>query len=132
MPFPQRLARLNRHLANPVARTFAGRVPPLAIVGHTGRRSGRAYRVPVMAFAADGGYLIALTYGPDADWVRNVLARGACTLERGGRTVALADARLVGPAEALPRLPAPLRPVLRLLQVSAFLRLAPEPAPPGP
>ncbi|CAA9571162.1 MAG: hypothetical protein AVDCRST_MAG49-3631 [uncultured Thermomicrobiales bacterium] len=135
MPLPKRarlLARLNRRLANPVARLFAGRVPPLAIVGHTGRRSGIAYRVPVVAFAHGDGYLIALTYGPEADWDRNVLARGACTLERSGRTVSLGAPRLVGPDEALPVLSAPVRAVLRALKVGAFLQLTPDPGLPPP
>ncbi len=132
MPLPTRLAGLNRRLANPIARRFAGRVPPLAIVGHTGRRTGTAYRVPVMAFAHGDGYVIALTYGPEADWVRNVLARGACTLERGGRTISLGAPRLIGPDDALPILPAAVRTVLRILRVGSFLQLSPGPGVPAP
>src|SRR6266508_1110713 len=86
MPLPQGLGRFNRLVTNPVTRTFAGRVPGFAIVVHRGRTSGRRYRTPVNAFARpDGGYTLALTYGPDAQWVRNVLAQGGCTLEATGR-----------------------------------------------
>ena len=50
---PRAFARFNRRVANPVVRLVAGRLPPLAVVTHTGRRSGRSYRTPVMAFAKD-------------------------------------------------------------------------------
>jgi deazaflavin-dependent oxidoreductase (nitroreductase family) len=113
------LARFNRRLFNPVTRTFAGRLPPLAVVVHRGRRSGRGYRTPVVAFRLDDGYLVALFYGADRDWVRNVLAAGSCTLERGGRRVALTAPRLLGRDDAAALLPTPLR----LLPVARFMRL---------
>jgi deazaflavin-dependent oxidoreductase (nitroreductase family) len=76
-----RLARFNRRLFNPVVRTFAGRrLSPVAIMVHRGRRSGRRYRTPVLAFRLDDGYVIALFYGADRNWVRNVVAAGSCTL----------------------------------------------------
>ena len=125
MPLPQRLARFNRHVTNPVARTVAGRLPPFAIVRHQGRRSGTAYRTPIMAFRdrATGGYVVALTYGPEAEWVKNVLAAGACELERGGRVARLTAPRLIAATEAAPSLPAPVRWILRRLRVTAFLAL---------
>jgi deazaflavin-dependent oxidoreductase (nitroreductase family) len=114
------LARFNRRLFNPVIRTFAGWLPPLAVVVHRGRRSGRRYRTPVVPFPLDDGYLVALFYGADRDWVRNVLAAGCCTLERGGRRVELTAPRVLDRAEATALLPAPLR----LLRVARFMRLA--------
>ncbi len=66
-------------------RTFAGLVPGFAIVVHRGRRTDREYRTLVIAFLSPGGFVIALTYGPDRDWVRNVLAAGGCTIEWQGR-----------------------------------------------
>jgi deazaflavin-dependent oxidoreductase (nitroreductase family) len=125
MPLPRRLARFNRYVTNPIARTIAGRVPPFAIVRHKGRRSGTAYRTPIMAFRdhATGGYVVALTYGPDAEWVKNVLAAGGCEFEYRGRVVPLTAPRLIGPAEAAPTIPAPVRWILRRLRVTAFLAL---------
>jgi deazaflavin-dependent oxidoreductase (nitroreductase family) len=118
-----RLARFNRLLPNRVIRTFAGRLPPLAVVVHRGRRSGRSYRTPVAAFRLDDGYLVALWYGAERDWVRNVLAAGSCTLERGGRQAALTAPRLLGRDDALALAPPRLRAVLRPLGVARFLRL---------
>jgi deazaflavin-dependent oxidoreductase (nitroreductase family) len=118
-----RLARFNRALPNRVIRRFAGRIPPLAVVEHCGRRSGRAYRTPVVAFGLPDGNLVALFYGADRDWVRNVLAAGSCTLERGGRRVERTAPRLLGRDDALALAPAPLRAVLRPLRVARFMRL---------
>jgi deazaflavin-dependent oxidoreductase (nitroreductase family) len=123
MPLPQGLGRFNRWVTNPVTRTFAGRVPGFAIVVHRGRTSGRRYRTPVNAFARpDGGYTLALTYGPDAQWVRNVLAQGGCTLEATGRRVELANPRVVHDPSRRP-VPPPVRAVLALLRVEYFLEL---------
>jgi deazaflavin-dependent oxidoreductase (nitroreductase family) len=91
-PLSDRLARFNRRLFNPLVRTFAGRRgSPVAVVVHRGRR----YRTPVLAFRADDGYVVALFYGADRDWVRNVLAAGSCTLQRGGRQVELTATRML-------------------------------------
>src|SRR4051794_22779527 len=95
MPLPRALARFNRKVTNPIARTIAGRLPGAAIIAHRGRRSGRAYRTPVSAFRRPGGYAVALTYGPGAEWVQNVLAAGNATLETGGRQVRVTNPRVI-------------------------------------
>lgn len=123
MPLPDRLARFNRRVTTPLVGGLAGRLPPLALVAHRGRTSGRPFRTPVMAFPDGDGFVIALTYGPDRDWVKNTRAAGGCTLIRGGHEIPLVDPEIVGEAEGLPVLPAPLRPIVRRLGVTAFLRL---------
>jgi deazaflavin-dependent oxidoreductase (nitroreductase family) len=125
MRFSDGLAQFNRLAFNRVVRTFAGRRgSPVAVVEHRGRRSGRRYRTPVLAFRVDGGYLVALFYGDDRDWVRNVLAAGACTLERGGRRVELTAPRLLDAGDGMTLVPLPMRPALRLLRVRRVLRLS--------
>ena len=122
MPLPRWLAGFNRHATNILTRRVAGWLPGFAIVDHRGRRSGAAYRTPVNAFARRDGYVVALTYGPDADWVKNVLAAGGCELEVGGRRVRLAQPRIVhDPSQRL--VPLPVRPILRLIGVEEFLEL---------
>ena len=128
MPFPRTLARINRRITNRVARLVAGRVPPLAIVEHRGRHSGAAYRTPVMVFRSSGGdgFVVALTYGPQADWVRNVLADSGCSLEHGGRRIALTEPRLLHGDEGLASLPGPVRLALRFIRVTDVLSLRGE------
>ena len=122
MPFPEAVARFNRRVTNPIIGRFAGIVGPLAIVEHRGRRSGTRYRTPVMAFPEGGEVIVALTYGPEVDWVKNVIAAGGCTIAYRRRRIRLADPRLEhgAPPEAIPRV---VGWFLRLLRVRAFLRL---------
>jgi deazaflavin-dependent oxidoreductase (nitroreductase family) len=91
MRYPERMARVNRVFTNPVMRPLARVVPPWAIVHHVGRKSGTAYRSPVVAFPIQGGFLIPLAYGPNRDWVKNVVATGSFELERRGRFVTVTD-----------------------------------------
>jgi deazaflavin-dependent oxidoreductase (nitroreductase family) len=123
MPLPSWLARFNRGVTNRVTRPVAGRLPGFAIVRHRGRRTGRLYRTPVNLFRRGDSVVIALTYGPDRDWVRNVLAAGECTVETRGRVLQLKDPRLVtDPHRGL--VPAPVRPVLRAIGVTEFMVLS--------
>jgi deazaflavin-dependent oxidoreductase (nitroreductase family) len=123
MPFSMKIARANRWVVNPVARRFAGRLPPFAIVAHTGRVSGAPYRTPIMAFRTGGGFLIALTYGPETEWVRNIFASGGCALIYGGEEIALAEPALGTIAAYWHAFPGPVRFVLRVMRVTDCLTL---------
>jgi deazaflavin-dependent oxidoreductase (nitroreductase family) len=125
MALPRSVARFNSHVTNPVTRRFAGRLPGFGIVTHVGRTSGCTYRTPVNVFCDGDRYVIALTYGAESDWVRNVTAAGGCELHTRGRTVRLTDPRIVvDPSRRL--VPSPLRPVLRLIRASDFMLLTSE------
>jgi deazaflavin-dependent oxidoreductase (nitroreductase family) len=97
--------------------------PGFAILSHIGRNTGRAYRTPVNAFATDEGYIIALTYGSESDWVRNVLAAGTCELQTRGRRVRLVDPQL-GRDETAGWAPLPVRLGLRLIRAPQYMRLS--------
>jgi deazaflavin-dependent oxidoreductase (nitroreductase family) len=122
VPFPRRLARFNRRVTNRLAVPIAGRVPGLGVVVHTGRRSGRLYRAPVCAFRRPGGYVIALVYGAESDWPKNVLAAGGCTLLTHGAAVPLTAPRRVHTGRHR-SVSAPARAVLRMLGVRDYLEL---------
>ena len=95
-PIPRAVARANRRVLNPVMSVVAGRLPYFGLLTHVGRRTGRRYTIPVNVFPdGEHGFRIALTYGRDAEWVRNVRAAGRCTLETRGRKVELVEPRLV-------------------------------------
>lgn len=100
MQLPQRLARFNRHVTNPIQRLWAGWAPTFGILEHVGRKSGKPYRTPLTVFPTDAGVAILLTYGPDRDWLKNITATGVATLRRHGRTLQLADPQVVTKAEA--------------------------------
>jgi deazaflavin-dependent oxidoreductase (nitroreductase family) len=122
MPAPRSVARFNRLVTNRLTGPLAPTLPGFGVVLHTGRRSGKGYRTPVNVFARRGGFAIALTYGPDAEWVRNVLASGTCMLQTRGRTFTLTQPRLVHDPQQR-AVPALVRIVLRLLDVADFLEL---------
>jgi deazaflavin-dependent oxidoreductase (nitroreductase family) len=125
MPLPKSLARFNRRVTNRWAGGLARRLPWFGVVTHRGRRSGRPYRTPVNVFRIPGWYVIALTYGPDSEWTKNVLRAGECELDTRGRTVHLRHPRLVTD-ENRRLVPSPVRPFLRALGVAQFLLLRPE------
>ena len=125
MPFPRWLARSNKYLANRLLIGLADR-PPFGAIRHVGRKSGREYRIPINAFRSDGDFVIALTYGSRADWVKNVIAAGRATIEHGGEDYSVANPRVVDRSEALAVFPGWARAILRLAGVTEFLRLEVE------
>ena len=75
---------------------------------HVGRKSGKRYRTPLNIFDTDDGYVIPVGYGLESHWVQNVLAGGPATIHKHGKTVPVANPRLVSKAEAAPLVnPAP-------------------------
>src|ERR1700730_6879388 len=122
MPLPRAIARFNRHVTNRILSPLARYLPGFGVIIHVGRTSHRVYRTPVNVFRRPGGYVVALTYGPGSDWVRNVLASGGCTLETRGRTVRLIRPRLVHD-ETRRTVPALLRAIRALGHGAGFLFL---------
>ena len=120
MPIPSRVARWNKVGLNRITRHVAPWMPGFGLVVHRGRRSGREYQTPVNVFQADDGFVIALTYGADTDWVKNVQAAGGCELRTRGRVLRVGSPRVyhdetrhgIRPLE---------REMLRLLGVADFL-----------
>jgi deazaflavin-dependent oxidoreductase (nitroreductase family) len=107
---------------NPITRRVAGRLPGFAILEVPGRRTGRIHRIPLNIFRHGEAYVLALTYSSDVEWVRNVLAAGACTIVTRGRRVGLTAPELI--VDRRQRLvPGPVRLVLRTMRVTEFLRM---------
>ncbi|NYI92830.1 hypothetical protein HNR02_006205 [Amycolatopsis endophytica] len=73
-------------------------------------------------FRAANGYVVALTYGPDADWVKNVLAAGGCQIETRGQVVRTTQPRLVHD-ERRTSMPFGVRQILSVAGVTEFLFL---------
>lgn len=48
----------------------------------------------------EDGFVIALPYGPRADWVRNILAAGSAAIEHEGHTIRVHLPELVVGADA--------------------------------
>ena len=113
LKLPRRLARFNRVVTNPIQGVYAWLLPPWAVICHRGRRSARMYRTPVWAVKRGGTVAIAVLYGEQSDWVRNLLAAGGGQLVRAGRTYELAAPRLLHAAGRDPAV-ASAGPLMRL------------------
>ena len=101
-------------------------LPGFGVLAYRGRKSGKAYRTPLNAFRHGDDWVIALTYGSDVQWVKNVLAGGEATLEKRGGRIGLTDPELITDPERR-LMPFPVRQVLGLMRVSEFLRMRPAP-----
>jgi deazaflavin-dependent oxidoreductase (nitroreductase family) len=130
MPIPKVAGHWNKAGLNHLTRHIAPWMPGLGVIVHRGRRSGRCYQTPVTVFSAGGGYVIALTYGPETDWVKNVLAAGGCELRTRGQTIPLGAPRLFHDQSRSDIRPVQ-RQVLRILNVADFLSLTPTPVSPA-
>jgi hypothetical protein len=74
------LAKINIAFTNRITGLFAGWLPGFGILTHVGRKSGKVYRTPINVFRATNGFVIALPYSSQSEWVKNVLAAGRCEL----------------------------------------------------
>jgi hypothetical protein len=78
----------------------------------------------VNVFEHDGRYVVALTYGLETEWLKNVLAAGGAVLETRGKRFTVSEPRLFHD-ERRSAIPWPFRPILSALGVYDFLELRP-------
>ncbi len=114
----------NKHILNPVMMLMAGRrYWYAAVIHHTGRRSGRAYATPVVADRVEGGFIIPLPYGTGVDWLRNVQAEGAATLQVKGERYEVVKPEIIDAAAAFPRVPANHARTWQRMRIEHYLEL---------
>jgi len=123
IPLARKIARFSTRYANPILAPITWYLPGFGRSEHVGRRSGTRRVSPMMAFpSADGRQLtFALTYGPEAQWVRNVLAAGEFSYRsRKAGTVRLVEPHVIHDRErrAMPWL---VRKMLGVMHVDDFL-----------
>ena len=116
------LAKINIAFTNRITSLFAGWLPGFGILTHVGRKSGKVYRTPVNVFRASKGFIIALTYSSQSEWVRNVLAAGGCELKTRGKQFQLSSPRVVRDPTRQ-RFPIAVRLVLRIVGADEYMEL---------
>src|SRR5262245_28448427 len=125
MKLSRRVAHFNKRITNRIQGLYAWLLPPWAVVLHRGRQSGRHYRTPLFAFRRDRTLVIALLYGQESDWLRNLRAGGGQVV-RVGRTYAVGPPEVVDTSESDPllqRLSPSARAYCRLAEKLAVLEL---------
>jgi deazaflavin-dependent oxidoreductase (nitroreductase family) len=75
----------HRHLANPVMRRVAGRLPGQALLETVGRRSGLPRRTPVGGRMAGTSFWFVSNHGPNAGYVKNILSNPEVRIQLRGR-----------------------------------------------
>lgn len=120
---PRWVAAFNLKVTNRLTAPFATWLPGFGVISHVGRKSARLFRTPVNVFRAPEGFFIALTYGPNSQWVQNVLAAGGGELETGRTKYRLSAPTLVHDPTRR-RFPLPVRVALLIIGASHFLQVS--------
>ena len=117
------LAKINIAFTNRITSLFAGWLPGFGILTHVGGKSGKVYRTPVNVFRAPNGFIVALPYSSQSDWVKNVLAAGGCELRTRGKKYQLPSPKVVRDPTRR-RFPFPVRMVLNIVGADEYMELS--------
>jgi deazaflavin-dependent oxidoreductase (nitroreductase family) len=123
MPLPRAIARFNKRVTNRIQLRWAHMLPGYAILEHTGRRSGRAFRTPLNVFRVPGGFVVPIAYGTQSDWLRNVLAAGGGQFVHRRVRYLLTDPQVLADGAGRDLLPAPVRLFSRLAHIDHVLQV---------
>jgi len=111
---PDRIRIFNKYVTNRLLRGFANLSHgTFAIIGYVGRRSGKPYETVIWVWPLEEGFVIALTYGPQVDWYRNLLAAGGGTVFWHRRLYAVGKLEQIDDETARPSFPAPFLLIFR-------------------
>ncbi len=119
MVMPRWLARVNKHVFNPIEVKRGAR----PVLTHVGRKSGTTYRTPMDAHRLPGGFVFIPMYGPKTDWVNNALAAEGARLTIRDEEWELVNPRLVKKSDVWQMLPATTKTPPGISDESDLLRM---------
>ena len=120
-----RIRVLNKYATNRLLIHISGKkFGHFAILNHEGRKTGKIYRIPIIAEPVENGFIIALTYGRKVDWYANILTKGGCSLLWKNKEYRLNNPEFVDKEIGLKAFPAILRTGLKTMGIQYFLRLS--------
>ena len=112
---PGRIRTFNKHVTNRILRVFTKfSHGPFANIHHIGRRSGKPYETVIWIWQMREGFVIALTYGPEVDWYRNMKANGGGSIFWHRKLYVVGKPELIDTEKALTAFPAFFRLMFRL------------------
>ena len=124
MPLSNSLRYINKKFINKITGHWAGKKESsFSMIKHTGRKSGEKYQTPVIAIKRGSNFVFALTYGPQVDWYRNVLASSTAGIKYQGKEYQLEKPVSLAAAAGLKFYPQPLRFSLVLLKVTLYFEM---------
>ena len=112
-------------LTKPATLPLAGKRwnPIFAVVEHRGRKTGRGYRTPVAAKRSGGGFIIALAFGAQVDWYRNLVAAAGGTIRWRGDEYSVMAPERVPAATVLPSFDPVQRLFLRIAGIDGYVQV---------
>ena len=122
MPIPRAVTQLNKKYLNRALVRLAGH-GWFVELEHVGRRSGRTFRVPIMAFDRGDAVTVALTYGRGVDWLANLRAAGGARMHLRDELLTLGAPVDLPEDEGRSRMPQPSRLVLPLLGCHDYVEI---------
>ena len=93
------------------------------VLRHVGRSSGTSYETPLGIERTDDGFVIAIVYGRQTHWVRNVLAAGSAEIVLEGETYPVERPEIVPIEQANAWIPERDQRMSSLVGVTEALRL---------
>lgn len=119
-----RIRVFNKYVTNRVLRVFASSPRgPFARIHHVGRRSGKVYETVIMVWPTQEGFVIALTYGPQVDWYRNLRAAGGATIFWHKKLYTVGKPEPIDAQTALTAFPPLFRRILKRLGRHDFVQV---------
>ena len=116
--------KLNKSFTNKIMIHICGKkIRLFVILSHIGRKSGKLYRIPIIAEQVDDGFVIALTYGKNVDWYYNVKAKGECSIFCRYKEYPLTTPIMLKKEKGLQSFPLFIRAALRVMRIEYFLKL---------
>jgi deazaflavin-dependent oxidoreductase (nitroreductase family) len=113
-----------KHSLNPLTRRIAySSFGPFAIIRHVGRRSGKQYETPIILGPVEDGFVFELTYGPDVDWYKNVMAAGGCTVLWHGKDYVIDKIEPLDAKSGRSAFPLLAQFILRAIQKRDFFKM---------
>jgi deazaflavin-dependent oxidoreductase (nitroreductase family) len=123
-PVVNAVRRLNLRVMNPRQMETAGQPGAYAqVLRHRGRSSGKTYETPLGIEPIQDGFVIALVYGNDSQWLKNVLASGTAEVVVDGHSYLVDRPEVVPLADVIDAFKGSDRPLFRLFGVDRCLLL---------
>jgi len=121
---PSRVRIFNKYVTNRLLRVFV-KLPlgPFAILRHIGRHSGKPYETVIWVWLLGDSFVIALTYGPQVDWYRNLSAAGGGEVLWHKRVYGVGKPEPINLETALPAFPALFRLLFHWAGMQDFVRM---------
>ena len=128
MVIPNKIRYVNKRFTNRVMMKIAGKKhSPIVLIEHIGRKSGKTYKIPLMAAPLKDGFMFALTYGKNVDWFKNVVASNQAKMTYKGSRYQLREPAIVPTSEGQEAFTSPKSNILRLIGIQDFFYMKSAP-----